>query len=241
MMSTDAAVERPVTVPPLTHDNDEVAKDAVALSGAAAASGVDTAAATTSLRWHTSLAAADEGEHQCAQKAGVILQQQQQQHGGGGGAASLYGRLGELEAAAAACSYDYSGYSPPHYVAGATRYPPSFHQHVGPPSSSYVMPPYGPPPPYSPAAYAFSLAAPCAGTAGPGYMPHHLTPPPPPPAAALLAPERPAPGYRFNATSTSLLQPRTSRLLRRVSCRVSDELSFSANPSHHNPPFLLLD
>jgi len=106
----------------------------------------------------------------------------------------LYGRLAGAEFDS---GYDYS-YS--------SQYSSRYTTFQGPPTSSYVaaVTPYATP--YSPADFSAYLAGPCATGAAynPSYVPHHLTPPP-----AALTSERSAPSYRFNASSTSLLQSRT--------------------------------
>jgi len=199
MMSGDT--ERPVSVsvPVMTDDSDDVSKD-----GRLAVSTVDSA---TSQRWTTPAAAAaaavaagaahdDSDHHECANKRSVDEFRVVQQHASVCPTAPppIYGRLPGSEFDV---GYDYS-YSPQY----SSRYTPF----QAPSAPSYVgaMTPYAAP--YSPAglgAYTFNLAGPCP-TGATSYVPHHLTPP----SAALLTPERSAPGYRFTASSTSLLQPR---------------------------------
>jgi len=191
MTSTDAEPPISVTVPAVMTDHSDDVRLAV--------SSVDSAAAE---RWTTPAAAAgtphDENEqHECIKKTSVDEFRAMHEHDGVCPTAPpLYGRLVGSDFDV---SYDY-GYSPQY----SSRYTP-----FQGPASSYVgaMTPYAAP--YSPAGlgtYTFNLTGACAtgATYNASYVPHHLTPPP----AALLMPERPAPGYRFTASSTSLLQPR---------------------------------
>jgi len=163
---------------------------------------------SVSQRWTTRPAAAaathhdnnDKEHHDCIEKMSIAELPGIYQHGNTQRsicptAPPLYGRLAGAEFDA---GYDYN-YS--------SQYSGRYTTFQGPATSSYVaaVTPYATP--YSPADFSAYLAGPCATGApyNPSYVPHHLTPPP----AALLTSERSAPSYRFNASSTSLLQSRT--------------------------------
>ena len=209
-MSSD--VERPVsvTVSVMATDKDDVGTDV-----RIAVSSVD---AVVSQRWVTPAAAAattittttttpldnnnnNNEHHDCIEKTSADEFRGLYHHGSTQRPTTppLYSRLTSTEFDT---SYDYNYSS--HY---SNRYA-SFQ---GPSTSSYLgaVTPYAAP--YSPSGlnpYTFNLAGPCAAGAAynASYAPHHLAPP----SSALFTSERSAPSYRFTASSTSLMQSRTS-------------------------------